>query len=234
MDAYGHVNNGVYLTYLEECRDAWAQHLFGGPNRSWDFVLAHIGIDYRSQLTQADGEIVVRCRLASLRPFECSYARGDPEGRRDARGRGRGGGRPARPRRRSIASAHRARTGVAAGRARTRRDGALGRLVGEHPATVHEVISVPAVADPHDRHAARRARGVQRPPVADERVDVIDPAVTVTVVEHQIAGLELVVRQRARPSPCPRTFVGEASIPRRDGAARRSSTRRRSPARATT
>ena len=66
MDAYGHVNNGVYLTYLEECRDAWAQELFGGPSGSWDFVLAHIGIDYRSQLTQADGEIVVRCRLASF------------------------------------------------------------------------------------------------------------------------------------------------------------------------
>ena len=66
MDAYGHVNNGVYLTYLEECRDAWAQQLFGGPERSWDFVLAHIGIDYRIQLTQADGEVLVRCRLASI------------------------------------------------------------------------------------------------------------------------------------------------------------------------
>ena len=33
---------------------------------SWDFVLAHIGIDYRNQLTQADGEVVVRCRLASI------------------------------------------------------------------------------------------------------------------------------------------------------------------------
>ncbi len=66
MDAYGHVNNGVYLTYLEECRDAWAQQLFGTADGSWDFVLAHIGIDYRSQLTQSDGEIVVRCRLASF------------------------------------------------------------------------------------------------------------------------------------------------------------------------
>ncbi len=32
MDAYGHVNNGVYLTYLEECRDAWAQELFGSAD----------------------------------------------------------------------------------------------------------------------------------------------------------------------------------------------------------
>ena len=66
MDAYGHVNNGVYLTYLEECRDAWAQQLLGSVDGSWDFVLAHVGIDYRSQLTQTDGEILVRCRLASF------------------------------------------------------------------------------------------------------------------------------------------------------------------------
>ncbi|MGZ5212502.1 MAG: acyl-CoA thioesterase [Actinomycetota bacterium] len=66
MDAYGHVNNGVYLTYLEECRDAWAQQLLGSVDGSWDFVLAHVGIDYRNQLTQMDGEILVRCRLASF------------------------------------------------------------------------------------------------------------------------------------------------------------------------
>jgi acyl-CoA thioester hydrolase len=66
MDAYGHVNNGVYLTYLEECRDAWAQELLGSAGGSWDFVLAHVGIDYRNQLTQADGEILVRCRLVSF------------------------------------------------------------------------------------------------------------------------------------------------------------------------
>ncbi|MGH2594698.1 MAG: acyl-CoA thioesterase [Actinomycetota bacterium] len=66
MDAYGHVNNGVYLTYLEECRDAWVQGLFDAADGSWDFVLAHIGIDYRRQLTQADGEILVRCRVASV------------------------------------------------------------------------------------------------------------------------------------------------------------------------
>jgi acyl-CoA thioester hydrolase len=66
MDAYGHVNNGVYLTYLEECRDAWAQDLLSAADGSWDFVLAHIGIDYRNQLAQEDGEVLVRCRLASF------------------------------------------------------------------------------------------------------------------------------------------------------------------------
>jgi acyl-CoA thioester hydrolase len=66
IDAYGHVNNAVFLTYLEECRDAWVQTLLGSNEDAWDFVLAHVGIDYRRQLTQADGEIVVRCRLASF------------------------------------------------------------------------------------------------------------------------------------------------------------------------
>jgi acyl-CoA thioester hydrolase len=66
MDAYGHVNNAVYLNYLEECRDAWAQSVLGGVADTWDFVLVHVGIDYRSQLTQDDGEIVVRCRLDSF------------------------------------------------------------------------------------------------------------------------------------------------------------------------
>jgi acyl-CoA thioester hydrolase len=65
MDAYGHVNNAVYLTYLEECRDAWAQSVLGRVSDTWDFVLAHVGIDYRSQLTQDDREVVVRCWLAS-------------------------------------------------------------------------------------------------------------------------------------------------------------------------
>ena len=63
MDAYGHVNNAVYLTYLEECRDAWAQSVLGRVSDTWDFVLAHVGVDYRTQLTQGDGEVIVRCRL---------------------------------------------------------------------------------------------------------------------------------------------------------------------------
>ncbi len=63
MDAYGHVNNAVYLTYLEECRDAWAQSVLGKVSDPWNFVLAHVGIDYRAQLTQDDEAVIVRCSL---------------------------------------------------------------------------------------------------------------------------------------------------------------------------
>ncbi|MBI3648064.1 MAG: acyl-CoA thioesterase [Actinobacteria bacterium] len=60
------LNNAVYLTYLEECRDRWARSLLGEVSDTWEFVLAHVGIDYRSELTQDDGEILVRCRLAGF------------------------------------------------------------------------------------------------------------------------------------------------------------------------
>ena len=65
MDNYGHVNNAVYLNYLEECRDRMVGSLFG-PGEAWDFVLAHVGIDYRSQLTQADGDITIRCEVTGF------------------------------------------------------------------------------------------------------------------------------------------------------------------------
>ncbi|MEP7060485.1 MAG: acyl-CoA thioesterase, partial [Actinomycetota bacterium] len=65
MDAYGHVNNGVYLNYLEEARDRLSAELFG-EQQAWDFVLAHVGIDFRNQLTQEDGAITVRAEVAGL------------------------------------------------------------------------------------------------------------------------------------------------------------------------
>jgi acyl-CoA thioester hydrolase len=66
VDAYGHVNNAVYLTYLEEARDAWVTRVLGEVTDTWDFVLARVAIDFRHELTQADGEVVVRCTLDSL------------------------------------------------------------------------------------------------------------------------------------------------------------------------
>jgi acyl-CoA thioester hydrolase len=58
VDAYGHVNNAVFLTYLEEARDRLVESLFG--DRGWDFVIARVAIDFRSELRQRDREVVVR------------------------------------------------------------------------------------------------------------------------------------------------------------------------------
>jgi len=66
MDAYGHVNNAVYLNYLEEARDAWVQKVLGPVANTWDFVLARVAIDFRGELKQDDGAVLVLCRLDSL------------------------------------------------------------------------------------------------------------------------------------------------------------------------
>jgi acyl-CoA thioester hydrolase len=66
VDAYGHVNNAVYLTYLEEARDAWVQHVLGKVADTWDFVLARVAIDFKDELKQDDGAVLVRCRLDSF------------------------------------------------------------------------------------------------------------------------------------------------------------------------
>jgi acyl-CoA thioester hydrolase len=66
MDAYRHVNNAVYATYLEECRDEWADRTLHGVSDTWDFVLARVAIDFRRELTQDDDAVVVSCRLARV------------------------------------------------------------------------------------------------------------------------------------------------------------------------
>jgi acyl-CoA thioester hydrolase len=63
VDAYRHVNNAVYLTYLEECRDEWLERALGTGDETWDFVLARVAIDYRRELRLEDEAVVVRCAL---------------------------------------------------------------------------------------------------------------------------------------------------------------------------
>src|SRR5215213_8628400 len=46
LDAFGHVNHVVFLTYLEESRDEWLGGRLGDPDRVWDWVVAHVEVDY--------------------------------------------------------------------------------------------------------------------------------------------------------------------------------------------
>ena len=62
VDNYGHVNNAVYLTYLEEVRDEWLARTLNDDESVWDFVVAHVSIDFRREVTQADDIVVATCR----------------------------------------------------------------------------------------------------------------------------------------------------------------------------
>ena len=66
LDAYRHVNNAVYATYLEECRDEFIGTLLAGIGDAWDYVLARVAIDYRRELTQDDDAVVVRCNVTRI------------------------------------------------------------------------------------------------------------------------------------------------------------------------
>ena len=66
VDAYHHVNNSVYLTYLEEARDEWIERALEGVADPWDFVLARVAVDFRRELRQEDDEVIVTVRLERL------------------------------------------------------------------------------------------------------------------------------------------------------------------------
>jgi acyl-CoA thioester hydrolase len=66
-DAFGHVNNSVYLDYLEEVRDEWLERALGRHGSSWDFVLVRVAIDFRRELlVDRDKSVLVTCRLGHV------------------------------------------------------------------------------------------------------------------------------------------------------------------------
>jgi len=77
VDSYGHVNNAVYLNYLEEARDRWVSETLGP---AIDFVIVRISIDYRRELSQNDEAVTVSCRgvgygTSSIRTSETIVAK---------------------------------------------------------------------------------------------------------------------------------------------------------------
>jgi acyl-CoA thioester hydrolase len=64
-DPMGHVNNAVYLTYLEAARFAWWQSTFGAGRGSHGFVVARVEIDYRRQAFPGE-RLTVRLRVDGI------------------------------------------------------------------------------------------------------------------------------------------------------------------------
>ena len=72
LDGMGHVNNALYLTYLEQARLAW----FGADERRpyEDVILARTEIDFRSPLSEGETvEVGVRPRRVGTKSFELEY-----------------------------------------------------------------------------------------------------------------------------------------------------------------
>ena len=67
LDAYGHVNQAVYLTFAEEVLDDWFRAKLGrDPGTVWDYVARRTTIDYRGELRLEDRAAVGWAELVSL------------------------------------------------------------------------------------------------------------------------------------------------------------------------
>ena len=74
-DAMGHINNAVYVTYLEVARQAyWAEFTGGADYKLVPFILAHVTCDFRSEaLVNEVLEFGIRCDWIGTRSFAFAY-----------------------------------------------------------------------------------------------------------------------------------------------------------------
>jgi acyl-CoA thioester hydrolase len=66
VDALRHVNNAVYATYLEECRDGWLEQALGDDGAMWDYVLARVAIDFRREIGLEEEAVLGRATLVRI------------------------------------------------------------------------------------------------------------------------------------------------------------------------
>jgi acyl-CoA thioester hydrolase len=65
-DPLGHVNNAVYLAYLEAARFSWWRHVFGPDGFTvHGFIVARIEIDYRKAAMPGE-RLTVRLKIDAL------------------------------------------------------------------------------------------------------------------------------------------------------------------------
>lgn len=66
VDALRHVNNAVYATYLEECRDGWLERALGKDGALWDYVLARVAIDFRNEVGLGEEAVLASATLVRI------------------------------------------------------------------------------------------------------------------------------------------------------------------------
>ncbi len=74
-DAMGHINNAVYITYLEVARQEYWRALDGTQDyRRVPFILAHVTVDFRSEAL-VNETLLVGCRCVRIggKSFDFEY-----------------------------------------------------------------------------------------------------------------------------------------------------------------
>ena len=74
-DAMGHINNAVYITYLEVARQEYWARIDGTTDyQKVPFILAHVRCDFRSEALMHEVlEIAIRCPWIGSKSFAFAY-----------------------------------------------------------------------------------------------------------------------------------------------------------------
>ena len=74
-DAMGHINNAVYITYLEVARQVYWQRLAQASDyRRVPFILAHVTCDFRAEaLVNEVLDLGIRCEWIGVKSFAFVY-----------------------------------------------------------------------------------------------------------------------------------------------------------------
>jgi acyl-CoA thioester hydrolase len=75
LDALGHVNHAVFITYLEHARTKWWKALLDGrPFQEEGFVMARVEMDYRKSIGLGDQvRVELRCAHLGHTSFALAY-----------------------------------------------------------------------------------------------------------------------------------------------------------------
>ena len=75
LDAMGHVNNAVFLTYIESARVAFLEHLGAAPTlEAMSIIVARIEIDFRAPVGLGDEvEVSVRASRFGAKSFDLDH-----------------------------------------------------------------------------------------------------------------------------------------------------------------
>jgi acyl-CoA thioester hydrolase len=74
LDGMGHVNNAVFLTYMESARLAFLSSLGAGENPQQSLILARVEVDFRSPIAFGeDVEVGVRTSRVGKKSFELEH-----------------------------------------------------------------------------------------------------------------------------------------------------------------
>src|SRR5438034_5894380 len=83
LDVFGHVNNAVYLTYLENARIGYMREVLGVDSLDDLLVIvANVNIDFRSRATLGESlEIGARTSRIGTKSFDLDHEVQGPDGR---------------------------------------------------------------------------------------------------------------------------------------------------------